>query len=107
MSVSEKKYNPDYATPLLAPGRNGKNNVMGTGSWGTLSPYVLDKLQKYDMSNPIKELIDNDKAYYIGNKNIERLTEYYNKWYGGKDRKINLIRIDEAAGYGVYRVLCE
>ena len=107
MSVSEKKFDPDYATPLSAPGRNGENNVIGTGSWGTMSPYVLDKLQKYDMVNPIKDLIDNDKAYYIGNKNIERLTEYYNKWYGSKDQKVKLIRTEEVSGYGVYRVLYE
>ena len=107
MSVSEKKFSPDYATPLLTPGQNGEKNIMGTGSWGTMSPYVLGKLQKYDISNPIKGLIGNDKAYYIGNKNIERLCEYYNKWYGSKDKKINLIRTDGVAGYGVYRVLCE
>ena len=69
-----------------------------------MSPYVLDKLAQYDMTNPISSLIDNDQGYYVGNKNIKRLTRYYNRWHGTKSTRIRMIKVDEIGGYGVYRV---
>ncbi len=102
MSVSEKKFDEGYAHPLRSPARGGKN-LMGTGSWGTMSPYILDNLREYNMSNPIRNLIDNDSARYIGNKNIHRLEEYFNKWYGENGR-ICLKRTGEIDGFGVYSV---
>ena len=76
-----------------------EGNVIGTGSWGTTSPYVMDKLAVYGIRNPIKDLIDNSKAYYIGNKRISKLTEYYNKWYGSDGKQIYLEKTAEISGY--------
>ena len=61
--VSEKKNSPDYAYPVSIPGNSGLKNVMGTGSWGTLSQYILNKLAQYGMENLVKDLINRTNAY--------------------------------------------
>jgi len=105
IATMEKKSDPSYLTPLRTPDTEGERNFMGTGSWGTMSPYLLDKLGAYGMRNPVSDLIDNDHAYYMGNNNIEDLTEYYNKWYGGDGRVIRLEQVDEAGGVKVWKVI--
>ena len=103
-STSEKKSSATYLTPWKAPDTKAEKNIIGTGSWGSMSPYVLDKLGAYGLRNPIKDLIDNNKAYYIGNKRIKKLTEYYNKWYGSNGKPIRFEKIDEVSGYAIWKV---
>ena len=79
-------------------------NVTGTGGWGVLSPYMLDRLAEFGVYNPIKDLIDNEKAFYVGNKNIKRLTEYYNKWYGTPETTIYMDQVDEVDGRKIWSV---
>ena len=102
--TGEKKSDPSYLTPLKAPDTQNERNVLGAGSWGTLSPYLLDKLGRYGLHNPIKDLIDAGNAYYVGNKKVELLTEYYNKWYGDKDTAIYMTEAGEADGIKVWKV---
>ena len=106
-ATSEKKSGAAYLTPWKAPDTKAEKNVMGTGSWGTMSPYVLDKLGAYGLKNPIKDLIDNSNAYYIGNKRIGKLTEYYNKWYGGNGKTIRLEQVTESGGYKIWKVVSQ
>ena len=100
----EKKNNASYLTPLKVPDTKSDSNFMGTGSWGTKSPYLFKKMEPYGMKNPIKDLIDNDKAFYMGNKNIETLTDYYNKWYGTGAKKIRLEQVGEISGIKLWSV---
>lgn len=100
--TSEKKLARVYTTPLKAPDGSDRN-VTGTGSWGVLSPYMMERLGEYGVTNPIRDLIDNENAYYVGNKYIKRLSEYYTKWYGG-DGGIVLEEAGDAGGYKVWRV---
>lgn len=104
-SASEKKFSSEFTKPLKSPGKNCEKNVIGAGSWGTLSPYVLDKIMKYDVSNPISGLIDNDNAYYVGTSNIDNLNEYYNKWYGNKHKKIELIQVNYIEGMSFWKAV--
>ena len=100
----EKKNNASYLTPLKVPDTKSDSNFMGTGSWGTKSPYLFKKMEPYGMKNPIKDLIDNDKAFYMGNKNIDVLTDYYNKWYGKGKKKIRLEQVGEISGIKLWSV---
>lgn len=103
-ATTEKKSSRLYMTPWLAPDSRDRN-VISTGGWGVLSPYMLDKLAEYGMYNPIKDLIDNNDAYYIGNKNISRMEEYYNKWYGSDEKKIKMEQVDEVDGRKIWRII--
>lgn len=105
--TQEKKSSASYITPWLPADTYTDRNCMGTGSWGTMSPYVLGKLASYNMTNPVRDLIDNDHAYYIGNKRIGKLEEYYNKWYGGDDRTIHLEKSASLGGFDIWRVVSE
>ena len=105
--TQEKKSSASYITPWRPADTYTDRNCMGTGSWGTMSPYVLSKLASYDMTNPIKDLIDNDHAYYVGNKRIGKLTEYYNKWYGGDNSAIRMDKVANIGGFDIWRVVSE
>lgn len=91
-----------YLDPLSIP--SPEANVADTGGWETLSPYKLAALKKYGISNPVKDLIDNEKAYFFGDSYRARLTEYYNKWYGTEGGGIGFIKVDEIDGNGIYIV---
>lgn len=102
-ATTEKRQAAVYASPLKAP--DGKDrNVISTGGWGVLSPYMLGRLSEFGIYNPIKDLIDNEHAYYVGNKNIKRLEEYYNKWYGSPDTEIYMDQVDEIDGRKIWAV---
>ena len=102
-STTEKKTARVYASPLRTPDEKDRN-VTGTGGWGVLSPYMLDKLAEFGVYNPIKDLIDNDKALFVGNKHIKRLEEYYNKWYGTAGTEIYMQQVDEVDGNKIWAV---
>ena len=103
--TTEKKSSPGYLTPWKKPDTYADRNVMGTGSWGSKSPYVLDKLAAYGMTNPIRDLVDNDNAFYIGNKRIKKLTEYYNKWYGTAEKTIRMEKVATKGGFDIWKIV--
>lgn len=100
----EKKPNRSYAEPVLPPDTFHDRNVIGTGSWGTMSPYILGKLDAYGIYSPVADLIDNEKAFYVANDGIGKMTEYYNKWYGSDDKVIWLEEVDEVGGKKIWSV---
>lgn len=103
-ATSEKPATPDYADPLKVPGSCGGGNIIGTGSWGSMSPYVLDKMARYGIRNPIKDLIDSDSALYVGTSMRDSLTEYYNKWYGDEEHQIVMVQQEGPEGYSLWKV---
>lgn len=92
-----------FMEPLSTP--TVPENLTGTGGWETLSPYKLTQLGRYGMTNPVKDLIDSPDALLFGDAKIDRLTEYYNKWYCGENEAIDLVRADEFDGEGIYRIV--
>jgi hypothetical protein len=92
-----------YLDPLEVP--VPAPNVSGTGGWETMTPYKLDFLANYGVSNPVKDLVDNPGVYYFGDSKKGKLREYLNKWYGSEDTEIVFEKVDEADGNGVYRVV--
>lgn len=103
-ATTEKKFGRNYANPLLAPD-SSESNITSTGGWGVLSPYLLERMSAYGIKNPIKDLINNDGAYYVGNKRIKRLTEYYNKWYGNQYGEIEMVQVDSVDGMGIWKIV--
>ena len=105
-ATSEKLQPAYYMTPLKVPAGTGEN-ITGTGSWGTMSPYMNDILAGYGVTNPMKDLINNKSAYFIGNKRIERLTEYYNKWYGADYGTISFDPVTTVGGFNIWQLVSE
>lgn len=102
-ATGEKKQPDYYLNPLTPPSGTGEN-IIGTGSWGTYSPYVFSQLAQYGVNNPIKDLINNDHAYYIGNASAKNLEEYYNKWYAKDGHEIRLVLVDTIDEYNIWKV---
>lgn len=92
-----------YLDPLEVP--VPAPNVSGTGGWETMTPYKLDFLATYGLTNPVSGLIDAPDVYYFGDSKKGKLREYLNKWYSSEGREIIFEKVDEAAGNGVYRVV--
>jgi len=103
----EKKSGANYVKPWLAPDTEAEKNVIGTGSWGTMSPYVLGKMSEYGIYDPISDIIDNENAYYVGNKKIKCLREYYNKWYGGDGTEVIMEKTGTVGGYDIWKVFAK
>ena len=92
-----------YLDPLEVP--VPAPNVSGTGGWETMTPYKLDFLANYGVSNPVKDLIDNPGVYYFGDSKKGKMKEYFNKWYAAEGKEIIFEKVDDAAGSNVYRVV--
>ena len=94
---------PAYADPL---GRaESPANMADTGGWDTMSPYRLEALAEYGISNPVKDLIDSPNALYVGSGKKKALTEYFNKWYCKDGESVHFKKIDEVDGTAIYRIV--
>lgn len=102
--TGQRKRPTRYIKPWLVPDDTDKNGF-GTGGWDVMSPYSLDCLAEYGMYNPIKDLINNDNAYYIGNELVPELEQYYNDWYAGDKETIKMVKIDTIDNLSVWKVV--
>lgn len=94
---------PAFADPL---GRaESPANMADTGGWDTMSPYRLEALGKYGIYNPIKDLINNPDALYVGNGKKKVLAEYFSKWYCRDGESVVFEKVDEVDGTNIYRIL--
>ena len=71
-----------YVTPARIPEGEDQANAIGYGSWGSNSPYILDKLGRFGVSNVFSDTIDNPSVFIFEEGKKSRLEEYLNKWYG-------------------------
>ena len=102
--TGQRKRPERYIKPWLVPDDTDRNGF-GTGGWDVMSPYSLDCLAEYGLHNPIKDLIDNDSAYYIGNEYVEQLEQYYNDWYAGDGETIKMTQIETIDDLSVWKVV--
>ena len=93
-----------YSKPIFVPERGYQRNAIGFGSWGTKSPYILQKLDAYGLDNTFGDLINNEKAFVFEDNNVARLTEYMNKWYGTEKMEIFLEQVDIIDGHPRWKV---
>lgn len=100
--TGERKRTDKYNRPWLAPDDSDKN-AFGTGGWDVMSPYTLDHMAEYGISNPIKDLIDNDNVRYIGNELTEPLAQYLTDWYAGEGEVIVMKKTDTVDGIAVWK----
>lgn len=102
-STRQKKNLSSYAHPLKAPEADA--NVLTFGSWGTKSPYILNKMKARGLNNVFGDIIDNDSVYVIDGKNREKMEEYLTRWYGDEQTQICYEEAGEIDGYQLWRVV--
>lgn len=103
--ISVKRSAPEYADALSYP--QTVNNIMGTGSWGTHSPYIQEKFRGFGVTNCYGDAIDSDRIRFVANSNIDRLEEYFNKWYGEEGSEIHMKETGTAGGYSIWQAVRE
>ena len=105
-STREKKNTESYAYPMRAP--DPDENVFTFGGWGTLSPYLMGRMNDYGLDDLFEDIIDNENVYVIDSRNVERMEEYLSKWYGkgnGGRGKIEYRKTDEVDGTVIWQVV--
>lgn len=99
----DKELSAYYPTALKMPEKGFEKNMLCFGGWGTTSTYMSDRMSKYNLTNLFGDIIDRDNVYVIENHNIQRLTEYFNKWYGCEEKTIIFEPVIEIEGYHIYQ----
>ncbi|MBQ9014753.1 MAG: hypothetical protein IJ109_01410 [Firmicutes bacterium] len=105
-ATSEKCNTKSYAHPLMPP--DPDVNAVSFGGWGTLSPYLMDRLKAYDLNNVFSDVIDNESVYVIEDKRVDQMEEYFNRWYGDPQdpsRRISYKPAGEVDGYQIWQVV--
>lgn len=93
-----------YETPLRVS-TNAQSNDVSVGGWSTLSPYQMKHLKAYGISNPIKDIINNDNAYFVGNARLSEMKQYYNKWYSNGENNIEFIQVDTVGKKKIWKII--
>lgn len=103
MPTPIQKYPRTLLEPLKPP--TMQENCTNTGGWETLTPFRMEFLKKYGISNPIKDAIDNPKVLFFGKYKHKLFKTYYNKWYGSDTKKVKFEKVDEVGDIEIFRVI--
>ena len=103
-SNGDKELSEFYLTPLRIPEKGFERNMICMGGWGTSSKFNHEKFGQYGLKEMYRDSIDNDRVFIVESRNIDRLTEYYNKWYGDGSYRIEFEFIKEIDGYELYQI---
>lgn len=103
-SNADKELSRYYLTPTVVPEKGFEKNMICMGGWGTGSKFNQDKIKKYGLEDMYADSINNPKVFIVESKNIGRLTEYYNKWYGKNDSTIYFELYDKIEDYKIYQI---
>jgi len=84
-----------FERPLLA-------NLQGLGEWTTNSPLVTSIQKKYGITNYYRDIVNNEKAYFIDDRDIDDIVEYIRKYYYPNAEAVVVKQINE---YYVYKLI--
>jgi len=99
------QFDKSYLTPLQLP--EPERNVADTGGWESLTPYKLDQLSSFGITNPVRDIVNKENVRYFSDYYRKKLTEYLNKWYGPSMGEIHFVAVDEVDGETVYKVVSD
>ena len=79
------------------------DNMFPLGGWTAQSEPYMAVLDKYDVYNPFRDIINNDKIYIV-DIDIDLTMEYINNWY---DENAKAVFVKNLGPYEVYKVVSE
>lgn len=96
-----KKYYHPY--DLIPNG--AMKNYSTFGDWIANTPLYLSVLNNYDISNPYKDIVNNDKAYLIGNaENLQLVEDYIRRHYYPE---LEFVLVKNLGPYEVYSLVSD
>lgn len=75
-------------------------NVVSLGGWTVKMPMQNELLRKYDIKNPLRDIVDREDVFIV-DTNINLTLSYIRKWYC-KEAEAKLIKT--IGSYGVYQI---
>lgn len=78
----------------------GGENFTYLGGWTSYAPFETQKLTKYNIENPFRDIIDNDSVYLI-DEDIDNTIEYIQKHYNCNAKAIV---VKEINSHKIYRI---
>ena len=92
-----------YYTPYDVIRTGAMDNYSTLGDWIANTPLYLEVLSDYGVRNPFKDLVNNDKAYFIGyEKDMGKVLSYIQRHHY-EDAEAILVR--ESGPYRVYSIV--
>ncbi len=79
---------------------SGGENFTYLGGWTSYAPFETQKLTKYNIENPFRDIIDNDSVYLI-DEDIDNTIEYIQKHYNCNAKAIV---VKEINSHKIYRI---
>jgi hypothetical protein len=81
-------------------------NVLSLGEWTTMTPFTVSVMEKYNISNPYQDLIDNDKLYLLMNNDddtFNMIMDHIRTYHDKNARAAAVKRIGDS--YTVYKIV--
>ncbi len=81
-----------YYTPYSGIRKGAMSNYSMLGDWIANTPLYVDVINNYGITNPYRDLINNDRAYFIGyEEDMSQVLAYLQRHYD-PDTKADLVR---------------
>jgi len=82
----------------------GGTNFYPLGGWTSVyDPSEKDKLKRFDITNPLKDIINNDKVYLI-DTNIQNKVAFIRKHY---DENARAVKVKTVKGIKIYKIVSD
>lgn len=76
------------------------SNTYPLGGWTSQTPVYLSVLDEYDIDNPFRDMINNEKVYLV-DSDIESTMNYIHTWY---DAEAEAVYVKTLGKYPVYQI---
>ena len=89
-----------YYTPYDQIKTGAMSNYSPLGDWIANMPLLVETLERYNVRNPYKDIVNNDKVYFIGNDDNLALVETYIRKHYYSNLQVNIV--NKIGPYTVY-----
>ena len=102
----EVKISGNYNSPLYPPKK--PSNVLVQSGWGVGSQSYNEIKCEYEIENTYKDIIDNDRAYFVDkSSDVAMIEKYFNDFYSTENCKIVFKEIKKFDSICVYSIVTE
>ena len=91
-------------SPLEVFPQGYRDKLYFSGGWVVRHPQVMELLAEYDVENPYKDSVNNEKVYFIPN-DVERLVRYVRYYYDENARAELVEDLSAEVGINIYKLV--
>lgn len=102
--VGSTALNQYIYSPLEAFPQGYRDKLYFSAGWAVRHPQVMELLAEYDVENPYKDSVNNEKVYVIPN-DVERLVRYVRYYYDENARAELVEDLSAEVGINIYKLV--